>query len=61
VKERTMNLSPYAKAVIAFVVTVLLGAIAQGLIVGATAAWVTVVIGALATAGVYRVPNGPEE
>jgi len=51
--------APYLKAVVAFVVAVAAGAIAQGLIVGAQAAWVSVVIGALTTAGVFIVPNKP--
>lgn len=50
-------LKPYAKTVVAVVVAVLAGAVAQGLINGAAAAWVTVIIGALASAGVYRVAN----
>lgn len=40
-----------------FVITVLLGGISQGLINGAAAAWLTIVIGALATAGVWIVRN----
>lgn len=46
----------FRKACIVVVLT-LAGAVAQGLIVGAAAAWVTVVIGALSTAGVYVAPN----
>lgn len=50
-------MSAYLKAVVAFVVAVALGAVAQGLIVGAQAAWVSVVVGALASVGVYVTPN----
>lgn len=46
-----------ANKAIACLVLVLTGAIAQGLIAGAAAAWITVVIAALATAGVYGVAN----
>ena len=46
-----------AKALTVLVLT-LSGAIAQGLINGAAAGWITVVIAALGTAGVYVVPNG---
>lgn len=52
-------LEPYAKAIVAFVIVVLGGGIAQGLIVGAPAAWLTIVLGALATGGVYTVRNTP--
>lgn len=48
---------PAAKAGIAFIISVALGAITSGLIVGKEALLVTVVIGALTTAGVYVVPN----
>lgn len=57
------NLFPrasYAAKAITVAVLILSGAIAQGLIVGAPAAWITVVIAALGTAGVYAVPNGPK-
>lgn len=50
----------YAKGVVAFLVVVVGGALAQGLIVGATAAWCTVVIGALGTAGVVATKNAPK-
>lgn len=53
-----INPSEIAKAITCLVL-VLSGAIAQGLINGAAAAWVTVVIGALATAGVYQATNKP--
>jgi hypothetical protein len=49
----------YAKGVVAFVVAVVAGGIAQGLIVGATAAWITIVIGAATTAGVIAKANTP--
>lgn len=52
-------MSTYLKAVVAFVVAVAAGAVAQGLIVGEQALWVSVVIGALTTAGVYLAPNKP--
>jgi uncharacterized membrane protein YoaK (UPF0700 family) len=51
----------YTKAIVAFVVAALAGAVAQGLIVGESALWVSVIIGALATAGVYTAPNKPPE
>ena len=47
----------YAKGTVAFVVSVVLGAIAQGLINGAAAAWATLVIGGLTTAGVVAKAN----
>lgn len=37
--------------------TTLVGAIAAGLIVGAPAVWVTLVIGAVTSAGVFSVKN----
>lgn len=49
--------SPKLKALVAFVVAVLVGAVAQGLINGAAALWVTLVVGALTTAGVWAAPN----
>lgn len=52
-----MNLPKYAKGVICFLIAVVAGAIAQGLIVGAAAAWCSVVVGALATSGVVAVKN----
>lgn len=52
------KISPIAKTVAVFVIAVLVGAVAQGLINGASALWVNVIIGALAAAGVYRIPNG---
>lgn len=52
------DLSHYRKLV-ALVVAIAAGAVAQGLIVGAGAVWVTVVIGALAATGVYAAPNEP--
>lgn len=52
-------LQPRWKAVVAFVVVIIGGGLAQGLIVGAPAAWATIVIGALATIGVHAVPNKP--
>lgn len=52
--------SPIAKAIVAFIVSVVAGGIAQGLIVGATAAWATVIIGALTTIGVYAATNTKE-
>ena len=48
------TLKPYSKAIVAFFVAVVAGAIAQGLIVGQSALWFNVIIGALATAGVYQ-------
>lgn len=48
-----------AKALTVLVLT-LTGAIVQGLIVGAPAAWIAVVIAALSGAGVYVAPNGPK-
>jgi hypothetical protein len=53
------SLKPYLKAVVQFLIVVCAGAVAQGLIVGRTAAIVTVVIGALGTYGVYQVRNQP--
>jgi len=53
------ELKPYTKSVVAFLVAVVAGGIAQGLIVGAAAAWVTIVIGALSTAGVFAAKNQP--
>lgn len=50
-------MSKYAKTLVAFLVAVAVGAVAQGLINGAAAMWVTVIVGALATAGVYATPN----
>lgn len=52
-------LAPYRKTVVVFVVAVLTGAVAQGLINGASALWVDVIVGALATAGVYTARNTP--
>lgn len=49
--------SPVAKAIVAFVVAVVGGAVAQGLINGAAAAWATIIIGALTTAGVWATTN----
>lgn len=46
-----------AKAIVAFGVSCALGGIAQGLIVGKDAAIVTIVVGALTTAGVYAAKN----
>jgi hypothetical protein len=37
--------------------TTLVGAIAQGLIVGHAAMWLTLIIGAVGSAGVFAVPN----
>jgi hypothetical protein len=37
--------------------TTLVGAIAAGLIVGSAAAWITIVIGAVSSAGVFAVRN----
>lgn len=54
-------LKPWAKAIVAFLVAVVAGAIAQGLINGAAAAWATVIIGALTTIGVYGVANKAPE
>ena len=51
------TLKPYSKAIVAFLVAVVAGAIAQGLIVGQSALWFNVIIGALATAGVYAARN----
>lgn len=51
------KLSKYAKGVVCFGVAVVGGGVAQGLIAGATAAWCTIVIGALATAGVVLKGN----
>ena len=59
----TYNLFPrasYVAKALTVAILTLSGAIAQGLINGAAAAWITVVIGALATAGVYQVTNGPK-
>jgi hypothetical protein len=50
---------PYAKAIVAFLVTVLGGAIAQGAIEGAGALWINILVGALGTYGVYQVTNKP--
>lgn len=50
-------LKPWAKTVVSIVIAVLAGGVAQGLINGAAAAWVTVIIGALASAGVYAAKN----
>jgi hypothetical protein len=50
-------LKPYAKAVVTFIVAVLAGAIAQGLINGESALWVNLIIGTLATYGVWQAPN----
>jgi len=47
----------YSKAIASFVIAVIAGGIAQGLIVGAAAAWLTIVIGTLATAGVFAAKN----
>lgn len=37
--------------------TTLVGAIAQGLVVGHAAMWLTLIIGAVGSAGVFAVPN----
>src|SRR4051794_30354149 len=50
-------MSKYLKAIVSFAVAVVAGGVAQGLINGAAAAWATIVIGALATAGVYVAKN----
>lgn len=50
-------MTKYLKAVVSFAVAVVAGGVAQGLINGAAAAWATIVIGALATAGVYVAKN----
>lgn len=39
--------------------TTLVGAVAAGLIVGAPAVWITLVIGAVTSAGVFAVKNAP--
>lgn len=39
--------------------TTLVGAVAAGLIVGSPAVWVTLVIGAVTSAGVFAVKNAP--
>lgn len=39
--------------------TTLVGAVAAGLIVGAPAVWVTLVIGAITSAGVFAIKNAP--
>ena len=39
--------------------TTLVGAIAAGLIVGAPAVWITLVIGAVTSAGVFAAKNAP--
>lgn len=49
----------YAKAIVAFAITVLLAGIAQGLIEGAAAAWITIIAGALGTVGVVVTRNRP--
>ena len=51
------KLKPYRKAIVAFLISVVGGAVAQGVISGDAAVWATVVIGALTTAGVYATPN----
>ena len=47
----------HAKMIIAFVGSVLVGAVAHGLIEGDAGIWVTIVVGAATTVGVYAVPN----
>lgn len=39
--------------------TTLVGAVAAGLIVGSAAVWITLVIGAVTSAGVFAVKNAP--
>jgi hypothetical protein len=39
--------------------TTLVGAIAAGLIVGAPAVWITLIIGAVTSAGVFAAKNAP--
>lgn len=54
------RLPEYAKSVVCFLIAVVGGGIAQGLIVGAAAAWCSVVIGAFATVGVVVKANRPQ-
>lgn len=49
----------YAKAIVTFLIACAAGAVAQGLINGQSALWITVIIGALATAGVTITKNTP--
>jgi hypothetical protein len=61
-KKRTPKwFEVYAKGVVSLAISVVMGAVAQGLIVGAAAAWVTLVIGGLATAGVVGVGNAKKK
>lgn len=54
-------LKPRQKALAAFLVAVVAGAVAQGLIVGQAAAVVTVIVGAVATLGVHQAPYEPPQ
>lgn len=49
-------LKQHSKAVAPFLIVVITGGIANGLIVGAAAGWATVIIGALGTLGTYVAP-----
>lgn len=52
-----MKLTKYSKAIVAFLVVVVAGGIAQGLIAGSIAAWLNIILGAVATVGVTAMPN----
>lgn len=51
------KLGRYWKGIVCFGVTVVGGAVAQGLIVGAAGAWCSVLVGALGTLGVVAKGN----
>jgi NAD(P)H-dependent FMN reductase len=52
-------LSQRWKAVMPVLIVILAGGIAQGLIVGSTAAWITIILGAITTGAVHQVKNQP--